>query len=326
MTFANSVVGGTTLVRPAIQSPNFVAGSTGWIIRADGSAEFNNVTVRGDLIVGPTGTQTWVVSGANIPAALTTFYASLTIGAAFLQFSSQSPDRYTYQLSITTSIVGSTFWVTGQVNNGTVTEFMRWSLNASGVPNIRYFSSAPAGAAIVFDTLNVPIGTGYVVGFNDTDLQADGGVSMPRGVRGIDILTASSANVTAETVVSSFTQPFLSGRAYSVKFSGRVDTSDANGRPRIRLRKTNAAGTMWGDYGGWTTNVNVGEDQAVSGEVILRRTAGTDLNGATTCLTLEHLAGGANTARLVASATNPFFFGMWDIGAASSYPNAVAVT
>lgn len=41
------IVGGTVLRRPAIQSPNYQTGSAGWTINADGSAEFNNVTVRG---------------------------------------------------------------------------------------------------------------------------------------------------------------------------------------------------------------------------------------------------------------------------------------
>ena len=49
MVFRNSVVGGTTLVRPAIKSPNYVAGISGWSINADGTAEFNDVVVRGDL-------------------------------------------------------------------------------------------------------------------------------------------------------------------------------------------------------------------------------------------------------------------------------------
>jgi hypothetical protein len=48
--FSNPIVGGNAvLIRPAIQSPNFVAGSTGWIIRADGTAEFSGVVMRGDL-------------------------------------------------------------------------------------------------------------------------------------------------------------------------------------------------------------------------------------------------------------------------------------
>lgn len=51
MAFQNDVVGGITLVRPAIQSPNYIAGTSGWTINIDGSAEFNNITTRGPVIV-----------------------------------------------------------------------------------------------------------------------------------------------------------------------------------------------------------------------------------------------------------------------------------
>lgn len=50
--FSNPIVGGTVLIRPAIQSPNYAAGSAGWSINQDGSAEFNDVSVRGDVVVG----------------------------------------------------------------------------------------------------------------------------------------------------------------------------------------------------------------------------------------------------------------------------------
>lgn len=48
-----AITGGTVLRSPAVQSPNFVADLTGWIIRQDGSAEFNNGTFRGSIEVGP---------------------------------------------------------------------------------------------------------------------------------------------------------------------------------------------------------------------------------------------------------------------------------
>lgn len=53
MEFGNSIIGGSDeLVRDGIQSRGYVAGSVGWRINRDGTAEFNNVTVRGDLILG----------------------------------------------------------------------------------------------------------------------------------------------------------------------------------------------------------------------------------------------------------------------------------
>ncbi len=60
MTPGNPIVGSTILRRPAIQSPNFVDGSAGWMVSDDGSAEFNNLEIRGtfngtDYILNSTG-------------------------------------------------------------------------------------------------------------------------------------------------------------------------------------------------------------------------------------------------------------------------------
>lgn len=51
MTFSNPIVGGTTLIRPAIHSPDYDPGVSGWTINKDGSAEFNNVVIRGGTVV-----------------------------------------------------------------------------------------------------------------------------------------------------------------------------------------------------------------------------------------------------------------------------------
>lgn len=45
--FDNPVTAGTVLVRQAIQSPDYSAGVSGWTVNIDGSAEFNNLTIRG---------------------------------------------------------------------------------------------------------------------------------------------------------------------------------------------------------------------------------------------------------------------------------------
>jgi hypothetical protein len=60
MSFGDPIVGGTVLRTPAIQSPNYVPGVSGWIIRIDGSAEFANLTIRGqfngtDFIIDSSG-------------------------------------------------------------------------------------------------------------------------------------------------------------------------------------------------------------------------------------------------------------------------------
>ena len=51
MPMQNPVVGGVFLVRSAIQSPNFQSGVSGWAIMQDGSAEFDDVVIRGGTVV-----------------------------------------------------------------------------------------------------------------------------------------------------------------------------------------------------------------------------------------------------------------------------------
>lgn len=60
------LTGDGSLIRNAAKSPNFVAASTGWSINADGTAEFNNVNVRG-VLQSPNFVSG--VSGWNLDAA-----------------------------------------------------------------------------------------------------------------------------------------------------------------------------------------------------------------------------------------------------------------
>lgn len=51
MEFQDELAGGVTLVRPALQSPDYATGVSGWAVKLDGSAEFNNVVIRGGTVV-----------------------------------------------------------------------------------------------------------------------------------------------------------------------------------------------------------------------------------------------------------------------------------
>ncbi len=51
MGFANAIIGGAAaLIRAAIRSPNFVTGVSGWSVNKDGSAEFSDLTARGNIV------------------------------------------------------------------------------------------------------------------------------------------------------------------------------------------------------------------------------------------------------------------------------------
>lgn len=68
MSWSNPIIGGgNALIRESIHSPDYVTGVSGWTINKDGSAEFNDVTVRGSLYVtGPQGSS--VVIDATTPS------------------------------------------------------------------------------------------------------------------------------------------------------------------------------------------------------------------------------------------------------------------
>jgi hypothetical protein len=67
MGFDNDPTAGTSLVLGSIHSPNYAQGAAGWTINRDGSAEFQNVLVRGTItasnIIGSTITGGTIVGG-----------------------------------------------------------------------------------------------------------------------------------------------------------------------------------------------------------------------------------------------------------------------
>lgn len=68
MPFANDITGQNgKLIRQQMQSPNFVSGSAGWIIRKDGTVEFNNGTFRGSIAIG--NSQELLIYSSALPAA-----------------------------------------------------------------------------------------------------------------------------------------------------------------------------------------------------------------------------------------------------------------
>lgn len=77
MAFANDVVGGSTLLRPAIRSPNYVPGVSGWTINRDGTSEFAGGTFRGAVVVIDPATGNVLASiGANGNGSFQSVYAA----------------------------------------------------------------------------------------------------------------------------------------------------------------------------------------------------------------------------------------------------------
>jgi hypothetical protein len=95
-----AIVGGTVLRIPAIQSPDFVPGVSGWIIRQDGSAEFNVGTFRGSIEVGSLTGQHFWVNNPNTGDVIDVYNSSNQ-----LVFSIDSTGRLVSESTINTSTV-----------------------------------------------------------------------------------------------------------------------------------------------------------------------------------------------------------------------------
>lgn len=135
MSFTNPIVAGTGLVREAINSPNYVAGVSGWSINRDGSAEFSDVAARGSIRSGSIlldddavsvgsrapGTRGIAIT-TDIPPDLASHYAGegITITTAILYYSDQ-PNLYFYEASTGLVRVRGLLFVGG----GGVTEYGR---------------------------------------------------------------------------------------------------------------------------------------------------------------------------------------------------------
>jgi hypothetical protein len=65
MTFRDPILGGNVLVRTAMQSANYAAGSAGWRIGRDGTVEFNSGTFRGSLSAGTNPGQHFIVNNST---------------------------------------------------------------------------------------------------------------------------------------------------------------------------------------------------------------------------------------------------------------------
>lgn len=106
--FENPLTAGTVLVREQIQSQNYAEGSAGWVIKANGDAEFNSVVIRG-------GT---VVSGLALyydgTPALGNLILSIAAAAGIDAYGNAYPQGFSvYGADGQLTADGSTLWVTG---------------------------------------------------------------------------------------------------------------------------------------------------------------------------------------------------------------------
>ena len=90
--FQHDIAGGAgNLVVTSVQSPNYATGSAGWQIRKDGSAEFNNLTIRGtfngtDFILNAAGffLYSGTPANGNLAASIAAVSGTDAFGNAYI--------------------------------------------------------------------------------------------------------------------------------------------------------------------------------------------------------------------------------------------------
>lgn len=359
MQFQDDVVGGVTLIRPAIQSPNFVTGTTGWTINADGTAEFSDLTIRSSDGSNSTITiangEIEIENGASV--VVTTISAdgyklyhpvtgdllaeaTLSGGSdslpGFIAYSQLAPDSYVYMgdnniefgdnstsMALNPSLSSSGL---GSGNDDNVSLFLTGGkINGSSTaPHLRLETAASGSgnATITADTIG---GTGACDLLVTGDVYIDS-VEQGRGLQDFTAITANAATITTtETVgITSGSVGFLTGRTYRATVRAWVQSSVTGDAIQTRLRKTNAAGQQLFDTFRTAVITGANTQSSVSYEAIFKNTSGATVTAALAVTYVRAL--GTGNVFMGANATNPSWIQIEDIGPAADYPSVNAIT
>ncbi|MER7953070.1 hypothetical protein ABTY59_37395 [Streptomyces sp. NPDC096079] len=312
MTFQNEIVAGNVLIREAIQSENFAAGSAGWRIAANGDAEFNDVVVRGEVIAGTT-TDYVRVTGTPVPEVE---WVSSSLDVT-------DPARIGFQG------VGDTRWqITGPSYSGSASSeisFDDGSLNVSG--NTDLTLAATTGVARL-NGATVQIGGAAPGTYAELDPNngtfSTYGTDRGKGVLSYVNVTASTALGAGEAIgVTSDSTLFELGRAYRITLHYQGSGNTANDEVGFRIRRTNLAGNSIFDT--LRTHRLNAASAIVNGESSQVVTNQTGANLTTVIVGTVYRAAGAGNVQWFANAANPTWIEIQDIGAASDYPGARAL-
>lgn len=225
--------GDGSLIFPAIKSPNFVAGVSGWEIARDGTAEFNNVTARGTLLVTDVdGTYVKIFDenpgdGAVIELTNSRIRSGASPFTGFQGLLIQGPDIFS---SVRPGI-----------------EFVQNNFGASETNLFGDFISLTPNTTNGTVTINGDILNGYGIDTGRGRIYTTG-IASPSGAIG----------GTETTVITGPSFTYKANRAYRMVVSGLMTLSVANNRPIFKFRKTNNTGAIIAQTG--ITSVSTGQE------------------------------------------------------------------
>lgn len=224
MTFGNSILAGTKLVRDAIMSENYVSGISGWIIERNGDAEFNNVTVRGNVISesvivnGSPGERIKVFKDGTLPVFVIQtglgFAETFRLDRDKLEFRDVNlggdPVVILLDPANQQLVLGDTA-TNGAKYIGYSEDTIQAAETASGADIASVLKLNPFGGQVTYDD----VGITRRMGFSER--------------------TSDVGTFTAETLVDSVTIAAISGRKYEIDWDAHWSSSVAADRITLRI-------------------------------------------------------------------------------------------
>jgi len=177
-------VAGTTLVIPAINSPNFLTGISGWIIRIDGSVEFNNGVFRGTVTAGTFQGTNFVINQAgaffySATPALGNLIASIAPAAGVDQYGNTYPQGLQVsQGEIDAGIINGAVINAGSISAG--------SIGGSQIVNSTFQGGAVTESTITFDSSGGVLLV-YASTTTTTTVNSSGNFTVPAGVTQLQV-------------------------------------------------------------------------------------------------------------------------------------------
>jgi hypothetical protein len=244
MAFDQTNVAGDTLVYASIHSPNYAQGSSGWTINKDGSAEFQNVLVRGTItastIIGSTIIGGTITAGVLVSSNWTQNTTGWVLNGTAAPYTGTGGT-----VAANTIEIDSNFFVRG---TGAATPNIQASVNSTSPA--WGFNSGLAGETVPSYVYAAP-GTGTRAVQTGTGIQ---GSTNSNGVAGLQVFSSPSAS-SLPALVQIFTSGETLPTGHTIKgqtFLGGIAAADTWSLGVQNTNKANTFGTGTGNESGLT--------------------------------------------------------------------------
>lgn len=351
MPFSNPIVGGTALVRPAINSPNFVTGVSGWSINRDGTAEFAAAVLRGELDLGGNVPHTpRIVFTGTMPAPLDTYDFKNVIGftgnpvnavVGLIEYIGTAGDSYQFMVLCRDNPTTVAGVFMGSVNVGAMLEASagfpkgvayRFGLGmfSYGTTEINAISQYAGFSTMINGILEIGADTRFqdtivkINAFNNPIVHAGSNdflidnTSQGRGLIDEVHATTSSAVIgtTEAVILTGNTTGYKDGRAFEIRIGGFYQSSVAAGTGILRVRRNSLTGTILSQIN--VSSVNSAQiDYRTFTDLLFENTSGAVIAD-NVVLTLQSVGAGT-TMQQLANAAGQRYLRIYDIGTATDY-------